>query len=280
VDDKIIEKANAEGVDAKVITERYIQAFEEDFKRLGLRKHTHNPRVTDFIPQIITFVQNLVERGHGYVVDGNEVFYSIDSFKDYGKLSKNKLEDLNAGQRVDVDKRKKNPLDFVLWKPAKPGEPYWDSPWGKGRPGWHIECSAMARRYLGDDFDIHAGGTDLIFPHHENEIAQSETATGKRFARYWLHNGMVNLDGAKMAKSTGNVVDLATALDTYGGMPLRLLFLRAHYRAPIEYSAELVEEAAEAYRRIERLLERVPPTDAEADPGVLDAFREAMDDDF
>ena len=200
--------------------------------------------------------------------------------EDYGKLSGRDIDEMRSGTRIEPNEAKHDPLDFALWKGAKPGEPYWDSPWGPGRPGWHIECSAMARRYLGDDFDIHAGGTDLIFPHHENEIAQSETATGKRFARYWLHNGMVNLDGAKMAKSTGNVVDLATALDTYGGMPLRLLFLRAHYRAPIEYSAELVEEAAEAYRRIERLLERVPPTDAEADPGVLDAFREAMDDDF
>src|SRR5690606_9039159 len=279
IEDKIIEKAAEAGEDVAAFARKMEERFRDAYRRLGVLDPDVEPRATEHIPEMHELITTLIEKGAAYQA-GDDVYFSVRADEDYGKLSGRDIDEMRSGTRIEPNEAKHDPLDFALWKGAKPGEPYWDSPWGPGRPGWHIECSAMARRYLGDDFDIHAGGTDLIFPHHENEIAQSETATGKRFARYWLHNGMVNLDGAKMAKSTGNVVDLATALDTYGGMPLRLLFLRAHYRAPIEYSAELVEEAAEAYRRIERLLERVPPTDAEADPGVLDAFREAMDDDF
>lgn len=279
IEDKIIEKAAEAGEDVPAYARKMEQRFSDAYRRLGVLEPNVEPRATEHIPEMHELITTLIEKGAAYVA-GDDVYFSVRADEDYGKLSGRDIEEMRAGTRIEPNEAKHDPLDFALWKGAKPGEPYWDSPWGPGRPGWHIECSAMARRYLGDDFDIHAGGTDLIFPHHENEIAQSETATGKRFARYWLHNGMVNLDGAKMAKSTGNVVDLATALDTYGGMPLRLLFLRAHYRAPIEYSADLVEEAAEAYRRIGRLLERVPPADVQPDAGVLDAFREAMDDDF
>jgi len=279
IEDKIIEKAAEAGEDVPAYARKMEQRFSDAYRRLGVLEPDVEPRATEHIPEMHELITTLIEKGAAYVA-GDDVYFSVRADEDYGKLSGRDIEEMRAGTRIEPNEAKHDPLDFALWKGAKPGEPYWDSPWGPGRPGWHIECSAMARRYLGDDFDIHAGGTDLIFPHHENEIAQSETATGKRFARYWLHNGMVNLDGAKMAKSTGNVVDLATALDTYGGMPLRLLFLRAHYRAPIEYSADLVEEAAEAYRRIGRLLERVPPADFQPDAGVLDAFREAMDDDF
>ncbi|HLU52138.1 MAG TPA: cysteine--tRNA ligase [Acidimicrobiia bacterium] len=279
IEDKIIEKAAEAGEDVPAYARKMEQRFSDAYRRLGVLEPDVEPRATEHIPEMHELITTLIEKGAAYVA-GDDVYFSVRADEDYGKLSGRDIEEMRAGTRIEPNEAKHDPLDFALWKGAKPGEPYWDSPWGPGRPGWHIECSAMARRYLGDDFDIHAGGTDLIFPHHENEIAQSETATGKRFARYWLHNGMVNLDGAKMAKSTGNVVDLATALDTYGGMPLRLLFLRAHYRAPIEYSADLVEEAAEAYRRIGRLLERVPPADVQPDAGVLDAFREAMDDDF
>ena len=279
IEDKIIEKAAEAGEDVSSYARKMEQRFLDAYRRLGVLEPDVEPRATEHIPEMHELITTLIEKGAAYVA-GDDVYFSVRADEDYGKLSGRDIEEMRAGTRIEPNEAKHDPLDFALWKGAKPGEPYWDSPWGPGRPGWHIECSAMARRYLGDDFDIHAGGTDLIFPQHENEIAQSETATGKRFARYWLHNGMVNLDGAKMAKSTGNVVDLATALDTYGGMPLRLLFLRAHYRAPIEYSADLVEEAAEAYRRIGRLLERVPPADVQPDAGVLDAFREAMDDDF
>jgi cysteinyl-tRNA synthetase len=279
IEDKIIEKAAEAGEDVPTYARKMEQRFSDAYRRLGVMEPDVEPRATEHIAEMHELIATLIEKGAAYQA-GDDVYFSVRTDESYGKLSGRDPDEMRVGARIEPNEAKNDPLDFALWKGAKPGEPYWDSPWGPGRPGWHIECSAMARRYLGDDFDIHGGGTDLIFPHHENEIAQSETATGKRFARYWLHNGMVNLDGAKMAKSTGNVVDLATALDTYGGMPLRLLFLRAHYRAPIEYSSDLVEEAAEAHRRIERLLERVPSSGAESDGGVIDAFREAMDDDF
>jgi cysteinyl-tRNA synthetase len=196
-------------------------------------------------------------------------------------LSGRKVDDLRAGVRIEVAEAKLDPLDFALWKASKPGEPHWDSPWGPGRPGWHIECSAMAAEYLGQDFDIHGGGSDLIFPHHENEIAQSEGASGGRFARYWLHNGMVNLEGEKMSKSTGHVIDLAVAIEEFGGVAVRLLYLRAHYRSPLEFSEALVGEAKDALDRIRRVLERAPLDAAiEPDSTVLDRFRVAMDDDF
>ncbi|HJR91408.1 MAG TPA: cysteine--tRNA ligase [Acidimicrobiia bacterium] len=279
IEDKIIDKAAEAGEEVPVYAARIEKEFTEGYRGLGVLDPDVEPRATDNIRGMIEIISVLIERGLAYRA-GDDVYFSVRADEDYGRLSGRRIDEMLAGTRIEENEVKHDQLDFALWKGAKPGEPWWDSPWGEGRPGWHIECSAMASRYLGPDFDIHAGGTDLIFPHHENEIAQSESATGQRFARYWLHNGMVNLDGAKMAKSTGNVIDLNVAVDTYGGMPLRLLFLRAHYRAPIEFSNDLVEAAAESYRRIQRLLERVGPTEAEPDQAVLDAFRAAMDDDF
>jgi cysteinyl-tRNA synthetase len=193
-----------------------------DFNRLGLRKHDHNPKVTDFIPQIVSFIEKIIENGKAYVIDG-EVFYSIESYEKYMQLSKKKLDELEAGQRVEVDSRKKSPFDFVLWKPSKEGEPSWDSPWGKGRPGWHIECSVMSHSILGDSIDIHGGGIDLIFPHHENEIAQSEGATGCKFCNYWVHNNFINFGGEKMSKSLGNVMKARDFMDKYHPEILKIL---------------------------------------------------------
>ncbi|MGH8912342.1 MAG: cysteine--tRNA ligase, partial [Acidimicrobiia bacterium] len=238
IEDKIIVKAAEAGEEVPAYAARIEKQFTEGYRALGALDPDIEPRATENIPQMIELISTLIDRGLAYEA-GDDVYFSVRTDEDYGRLSGRRIDDMLAGTRVGENDVKHDQLDFALWKGAKPGEPWWDSPWGSGRPGWHIECSAMAARYLGDDFDIHAGGTDLIFPHHENEIAQSESATGERFARYWLHNGMVNLDGAKMAKSTGNIVDLGAALDTYGGMPLRLLCLRAHYRAPIEFSEDL-----------------------------------------
>jgi cysteinyl-tRNA synthetase len=279
IEDKIIAKAAESGEDVATYATRMSAEFADGYHRLGVLDPDIEPLATEHIAEMHELISALIDQGKAYQA-GDDVYFSVRSDEDYGKLSNQNLDEMRSGTRIEPNEVKHDPLDFALWKGAKPGEPYWDSPWGPGRPGWHIECSAMAARYLGNDFDIHSGGTDLIFPHHENEIAQSECATGERLARYWLHNGMVNLGGAKMAKSTGNVVDLITALDKYGGMALRLLFVRAHYRAPIEYSEALVEEAAEAYRRIERLLERVPESSGPPAPEVIDAFRAAMDDDF
>lgn len=279
IEDKIIEKAAEAGEDVATYAIKMAANFSEGYRRLGVLDPDIEPLATENIPQMHDIIQTLIDRGHAYQ-SGDDVYFAVRTDEDYGKLSGRDLDEMRSGTRVEPNAIKRDQLDFALWKGAKPGEPWWDSPWGRGRPGWHIECSAMASRYLGDDFDIHAGGTDLIFPHHENEIAQSESATDKPFARYWLHNGMVNLGGSKMAKSTGNVVDLASAIDRFGGMPLRLLFLRAHYRAPIEYSDALVEEAGEAYRRIERLLDRAPDTNAEPSSDVLAAFSDCMNDDF
>jgi cysteinyl-tRNA synthetase len=279
IEDKIIEKAAEAGEDVPSYAAKMEKRFSECYRRLGAAEPDLEPRATENIAGMQEMIRILIDRGMAYQAN-DDVYFAVRTDEDYGKLSGRDPDEMRSGTRIERNEAKRDPLDFALWKGAKPGEPQWDSPWGPGRPGWHIECSAMARRFLGDDFDLHAGGTDLVFPHHENEIAQSESATGTRFARYWLHNGMVNLNGAKMAKSTGNVVGLEEALDTYGGMPLRLLFLRAHYRAPIEFSPELVEEASEAYRRIERLLERIPETEAEPAEWVLARFEEAMDDDF
>ncbi len=279
IEDKIIAKAAETGEDVATYATRMAAEFADGYHRLGVLDPDIEPLATDHIAEMHELIATLIAKGKAYQA-GDDVYFSVRSDEDYGKLSNQNLDEMRSGTRIEPNDVKHDPLDFALWKGAKPGEPNWDSPWGAGRPGWHIECSAMAARYLGNDFDIHSGGTDLIFPHHENEIAQSESATGERFARYWLHNGMVNLGGAKMAKSTGNVVDLSTALDKYGGMALRLLFLRAHYRAPIEYSEALAEEGAEAYRRIERLLERAPESPASPDEEVIEAFRAAMDDDF
>ena len=277
IEDKIIAAANEAGESVETLAAEMAKRFSDAYTALGVLEPDVEPKATEHIPEIIHLIETLIERGLAYVAVG-DVYFSVRSLEGYGKLSGRDPDDLRSGYRIEVDEAKQDPLDFALWKAAKPGEPWWDSPWGAGRPGWHIECSAMAAKYLGEDFDIHGGGTDLIFPHHENEIAQSEGATGKAFCRYWLHNGMVNLGGEKMSKSTGVVVDLATLLEEQGGRALRLLYLRAHYRSPLDYSEELLAEAAEALDRLQRFGER-----AEAGPPDADAlarFVEAMDDDF
>lgn len=292
VDDKIIQKAQEEGVDSSVISERYIADFKEDFNRLGLKEHEHNPKVTQFMPQIIKFVEDLVAKGKAYVVDG-EVFYEINTFKEYGKLSKNKLDDLNAGQRVDVDERKRNPLDFVLWKPAKEGEPSWDSPWGAGRPGWHIECSAMIRSILGDSIDIHGGGIDLIFPHHECEIAQGEGCTGETYCKYWIHNNFINMGDEKMSKSLGNIVTGREFMNNYHPEILKYAFLSAHYRSVLSLTNEKILQSVSALTRIYSALELAIDTIAEVEgDGTADAgfvkklegfdnkIKKALNDDF
>jgi cysteinyl-tRNA synthetase len=249
VDDKIIKRANDEGVDSRLISERYIAEFEKDFNRLGLTKHDHNPKVTDYIPQIVAFVEKLIERDKAYVIDG-EVFYAIDSFDDYGKLSGKKIDELEAGQRVDVDQRKRNPHDFVLWKPSKAGEPSWPSPWGGGRPGWHIECSAMIQSLLGETIDIHGGGIDLIFPHHENEIAQGEGASGCTYCHFWVHNNFINLKDQKMSKSLGNVIRGREFMDRYHPEVLKFLMLSAHYRAMLSLSEEKILQTVSGLMRV------------------------------
>lgn len=249
VDDKIIKRAQDEGVESSVISERYIAEFERDFSMLGLKKHDHNPKVTDFMPQIISFVEDLVKSGNAYVIDG-EVFYSVDAFPEYGKLSGKKLEDLIVGERVEEDKRKKNPADFVLWKPSKDGEPKWNSPWGEGRPGWHIECSAMIQSILGETIDIHGGGIDLIFPHHENEVAQGEGRTKKNYCRYWMHNNFINLQEQKMSKSLGNVVTARSFMEQYHPEILKYAILSTHYRSILSINEERIENVTAALARI------------------------------
>ena len=248
VDDKIINRANREGVSSKVIAERYIQEYEQDMQALGMERPTHEPRATENIPQIISLVKKLVDKEFAYVIDG-DVYFSVEKFPPYGKLSGRDPEEMRAGARVEVDERKKSPLDFALWKSSKPGEPEWDSPWGKGRPGWHIECSAMSQRFLGETFDIHGGGKDLIFPHHENEIAQSEAATGKPFVRYWVHNGFVNINHEKMSKSLGNILAIRDLLQDYHPEALRLFLLSNHYRSPLDFSLQNIVEAGASLDR-------------------------------
>ncbi len=277
IEDKIIAAAEESGVSVGELAEKMAARFEAGYRELGVLPPDHEPKATEHIDEIIDITTRLIERGLAYVSDG-DVYYSVRALESYGRLSGMKPDELRSGVRIEVGESKQDPLDFALWKAAKPGEPWWDSPWGAGRPGWHIECSAMAERYLGDGFDIHGGGSDLIFPHHENEIAQSEGVSGETFARYWLHNGMVNLDGEKMSKSTGVLTDLESAAKIHGGRPLRFLMLRAHYRSPIEYTPELVGEAKEALHRLDRFRDRVEPT--EPDEAAVGEFRDAMDDDF
>jgi cysteinyl-tRNA synthetase len=277
VEDKIIAAAIEAGATVEDLAVDMAKRFSDAYLELGVLEPDVEPKATEHIPEMIELIQSLLDRGLAYQA-GGDVYYAVRSFEGYGKLSGRDPDDLRSGYRIEVGEAKNDPLDFALWKEAKPGEPWWESPWGRGRPGWHIECSAMAARYLGPDFDIHGGGTDLIFPHHENEIAQSEGASDGPFSRYWLHNGMVNLGGEKMSKSTGVVVDLATLLQRHGGRALRLLYLRAHYRSPIDYSEELLAEAADAWDRLSRFLERTqsgPP-----DPEAMAHFAAAMDDDF
>ncbi|MFP3881703.1 MAG: cysteine--tRNA ligase [Actinomycetota bacterium] len=278
VEDKIIAAAEERGESVEELAVRMTEFFANSFKRLGVLPPDIEPKATEHIPEMLDLIGRLIDRGLAYVRGDGDVYFSVKTLEQYGRLSGRKPEELRAGYRIEVDESKDDPLDFALWKAAKPGEPTWDSPWGPGRPGWHIECSAMATKYLGDDFDIHGGGLDLIFPHHENEVAQSEGASGKTFARYWLHNGMVNLGGEKMAKSTGKLVDLQEVLDAHGGRALRMLYVRAHYRSPIDYSEELLGEAEDSLDRLDRFRERVTP--GEPDPAAIERFTRAMDEDF
>lgn len=277
VEDKIIAAAAEAGVPIEELAVTMSERFAEAFDGLGILAPDHEPKATDHIPEMIGMIETLIDRGLAYA-SGGDVYFSVRALERYGKLSGRNPDDLRSGSRIEIDEAKKDPLDFALWKGVKPDEPYWESPWGAGRPGWHIECSAMAEKYLGNGFDIHGGGSDLIFPHNENEIAQSEGASGETFAKYWLHNGMVNLGGEKMAKSTGLVVDLASILATRGGRALRMLYLRAHYRSPIEYSDELLDEAAEALDRLDRFRARTQAS--HPDEAALERFRAAMDADF
>jgi len=280
VEDKIITVALEEGVDTKDVADRVYREFAEAYRLLGVRRPSVEPRATDHIDDMIEMTGRLIDEGHAYEA-GGDVYFSVRSYEPYGKLSRHNLDDLVSGARVEPGEHKRDPLDFAVWKGAKPGEPAWDSPWGPGRPGWHIECSAMARRYLGDDFDIHAGGQDLIFPHHENEIAQSEAATGRPFARYWMHNGMVNLGGEKMAKSTGHVIDLLDALERWHPLAVRLFYLRTHYRKPLEFSESSLADAEASLKRLWAFRRRVAePVEDLADEESIARFRAAMDDDL
>lgn len=278
VDDKIIAAAAERGVPFDQHAREMERAFADSMAALGVEPPDVEPRATEHIGEMHQLIALLIEKGHAYA-SGGDVYFSVRSHPDYGKLSGRNVDDLLSGARVEPGEAKRDPLDFALWKGAKPGEPAWDSPWGPGRPGWHIECSAMARAYLGEDFDIHGGGSDLIFPHHENEIAQSEAATGQPFARHWMHNGMLNLGGEKMSKSTGHVIDLVEAAASYPAPALRLFYLRAHYRSPLEYSLELLDESVAAWERL-RAFRRRAGEAGEPDAEHLDRFVAAMEDDL
>ncbi|MCK4739684.1 MAG: cysteine--tRNA ligase [Deltaproteobacteria bacterium] len=288
VDDKIINRANKEGVQSIEIANRFILAFDKDMADLGVELPTHRPRATETIEEMIALIEKLTDKGFAYSA-GGDVFFRVRAFKEYGKLSGKNIDDLESGARVEVDGKKEDPLDFALWKSSKPGEPAWDSPFGSGRPGWHIECSAMCLQLLGESFDIHGGGKDLIFPHHENEIAQSEAATGKPFARYWLHNGFVNIEKEKMSKSLGNILNIRDALKDYSPECIRLFLLSSHYRSPIEYGPGTLKEAeAKAerfYRTIERIKKEVPSAfttapDKELLRDATAAITAALNNDF
>ncbi len=294
VDDKIINRANEEGITSEEVAEKYIKEYFTDAKGLGVRAATVHPKATENIDEIIKIVSALIEKGYAYEING-DVYYRTLKFKDYGKLSHQPLEDLKAGARIDVADIKENPMDFALWKAAKPGEPAWDSPWGKGRPGWHIECSAMSNRYLGKTIDIHCGGQDLAFPHHENEIAQSEAANGCKFVNYWVHNGFISIDNKKMSKSLGNFFTVREAAEKYGYETIRMFMLMSHYRSPLNYSPDILEQAKNALERIKTARENaafIAENGVDGDmtaeqcekvnalPTYRERFIEAMDDDF
>lgn len=298
IEDKIINKANELGIDCLEVAKKYTDAYFEDADGLGIRRADVHPKATEHISDMIDFVEILEEKGIAYEVDG-DVYYDVTKFSDYGKLSNRKIEDMRSGARVEVDERKKHPADFALWKKAKQGEPAYDSPWGKGRPGWHIECSVMAMKHLGETIDIHTGGSDLIFPHHENEIAQSEGVTGKTFAKYWLHFGLMQVEGNRMGKSNLNFVTIREALKEYSPEALRHFLLSAHYRSPLDYRETSLEESSRAITRLKNCLsnlERLADDSAEFEPKSLnkpetkllyesvnkakDDFESAMDDDF
>ena len=250
IDDKIIRRANEEGTDYKTVSEKYIEEFWVDAKGMNVREATVHPKATENIDEIINIVSTLIEKGYAYAVDNGDVYFSPKQFNEYGKLSHQPLEDLEAGARINVEEVKHEPMDFALWKSAKPGEPYWESPWGHGRPGWHIECSAMVRRYLGETIDIHCGGQDLIFPHHENEIAQSECCNGVPFANYWMHNGFISVDNVKMSKSLNNFFTVRDVANEYGYEPIRYFLISSHYRSPINYSVDIIEQCKASLVRL------------------------------
>ena len=292
IDDKMIRRANEEGITVKELGDRFIKEYYADADALGVKRATVNPRATEHIQDIIDLVQTLVEKGHAYPTPNGDVYFSVRSWPGYGKLSGQNIDDLENGARVDPTEEKRDPLDFALWKGQKPGEPAWPSPWGMGRPGWHIECSAMSMAILGQSFDIHGGGQDLIFPHHENEIAQSEAATGKPFAHYWMHNGFINVDNQKMSKSLGNFFTVRDIAKEYDLDVVRLFMLSVQYRNPINFSRDLIQQAATALQRLRTALDRlkeapVAESAAEDEHPFLDSlegyrtrFNEAMDDDL
>jgi len=289
IDDKIIKKAIEGKKEYSIVAETYANAFLEDLKKLNIKPATIYPKATAHIDEIISLIKSLVEKGFAYNVGGN-VFYNVSKFSNYGKLSGKNLEDLESGSRVEINDEKQNPLDFSLWKKAKEGEPSWDSPWGKGRPGWHIECSAMSCKHLGETFDIHAGGSDLIFPHHENEIAQSEASTGKTFVNYWLHFGFLNIDNEKMSKSLGNFFTARDVVKIYPAEVIRLFFVQTHYSGPLNYSVELLDASKKGLEKIENFLftlkekQKTAIDEVEKIPfsfkKYYSDFEEAMDDDF
>lgn len=295
VDDKIIKRANEQGVSCETITTKFIEAYYADMSKLGIRRATEEPKATEYMVETIELVSRLIQKGLAYEVAG-DVYFQVDRYQPYGRLSKRRLEDLQAGARVEVDERKRHAMDFALWKRSKPGEPSWESPWGPGRPGWHIECSAMSMRHLGETFDIHGGGMDLIFPHHENEIAQSCGATGKEFARYWIHNGFVQINKEKMSKSLGNFFTIREIFEKSKwpepemGEMLRYFLLGTHYRSPLDFSDKSIEEAKNALNGFYDLLVKrlnEPEERSTADKRLMEAvercrtaFRQAMDDDF
>ena len=290
VDDKIIQRANQAGIEPVKLAESYINEFDEHLKDLNVLPASVNPRATEEIDNIIAMVNGLVERGYAYAGEG-DVYFSVTSDEAYGKLSWRRLEDMEAGARIEIDERKRNPMDFVLWKASKPGEPAWESPWGPGRPGWHIECSAMNLHHLGEQIDIHGGGNDLIFPHHENEIAQTECLTGKSFARYWVHNGMLQLSGEKMSKSIGNLITVEEFLSKYDADVLRMMILNSNYRGPLTFNEDVIDQAKRGLDRLHSALRPAMGT-SEEPPAKVSAklqlqmqstqqgFQKAMDDDF
>lgn len=287
IDDKLIKKANEEGISVPEVAERYIAEFWTDVKGMNIKEATVHPRATENINAIQALISSLVEKGYAYEANG-DVYFRTNKFAQYGKLSHQPLEDLEAGARIDIAEHKENPMDFALWKGAKPGEPSWPSPWGDGRPGWHIECSAMSQRYIGETIDIHCGGQDLIFPHHENEIAQSEAASGKEFARYWMHNGYINVDNRKMSKSLNNFFTVREVANLYGYEPIRYLMISSHYRSPINYSADIIEQSKNALDRLYNCRESLAFRLKSAKSGektsdfskYVDEFTAAMDDDL
>ena len=294
IDDKMINKANAEGITVKELGDKFIDEYYQDADGLQVKRATINPRATEYIDEVVEFVKDLIDRGFAYEIDG-DVYFSTKKFEEYGKLCGQNLEDLQSGARISVDERKKDPMDFAVWKSQKPGEPAWESPWGLGRPGWHIECSCMAKKLLGDTIDIHGGGMDLKFPHHENEIAQSEAVTGQKFANYWMHAAFVNVDNKKMSKSLGNFFTVRDIAEKYDLQVLRFFMLSAHYRSPINFSAELMEASKNGLERIITAVDRLKELDAKAEGAaetcaeqekmvevqkLREKYEAAMEDDF